>query len=83
MSTSNQLNIVQRVLAPTPSFFKKVRNTGLALTAVSASLLAAHELLPELIVKIAGYATVAGGVLSAISQTTVEDNAKHQEELYE
>jgi len=61
---------------PTPSFFKKIRNVGLALAAVSASILAAPVALPGLLVKIAGYLAVAGGVMTTISQSAVKMEKK-------
>jgi hypothetical protein len=61
---------------PTPSFFKKIRNVGLALAAVSASILAAPVALPVLLVKIAGYLAVAGGVMTTISQSAVKMEKK-------
>lgn len=67
------MNIVQRIKAPTPKFFKKLRTIGLALLAVSGTILTAPISLPIAVVSIAGYVSVAGGVLSAVSQLTVED----------
>ena len=61
---------------PTPTFFKKLRNIGLALTAISASVLAGPVVLPVVLVKIAGYLAVAGGVMSTISQTAVKMEKK-------
>jgi hypothetical protein len=83
MQTINQLGFAQRVQAPTPSFFKKLRTIGLVLATVSASIVAAPIALPLIVTQVAGYLAVAGGVLTTVSQLTVEDNAKHQEELYE
>jgi hypothetical protein len=60
----------QRVLSPTPKFFKKIRNIGLVLAAVSATILAAPVALPAVVVQAAGYLAVAGSVASAVSQTT-------------
>lgn len=65
--------LVQRAKAPTPKFFKILRSVGLSLLAVSGSLLAAPVVLPTVITSIAGYLAVAGGVLSAVSQVTVDD----------
>lgn len=83
MSASNQLNLSQRLQAPTPPFFKTLRTIGLLLAAVSSAVLGLPVAVPVMITKIAGYVAVAGSVLSAVSQTAVEDNAKYQEELYE
>ncbi len=65
-------NIVQRVQAPTPKFFKKLRNIGLAIAAVATTIVAAPVALPAVLIKIAGYLAVASGVASAVSQTAVE-----------
>ena len=67
------MNVVQRAKAPTPKFFKILRAIGLALLAVSGSIIAAPVALPAVVVTIAGYSAVAGGVLSAVSQITVKD----------
>ena len=64
--------LFQRVNAPTPKFFKKLRNIGLAFAAVAGTIVAAPVALPVVIVKVAGYLAVASGVLSAVSQTAVE-----------
>jgi len=61
---------------PTPSFFKKIRNIGLALAAISATILTAPVALPVLVVQIAGYLAVAGGVMSTISQSAVKMEKK-------
>ena len=64
--------LFERVNAPTPKFFKKLRNIGLVLAAVSTTIAAAPVALPAVIIKIAGYLAVASGVASAVSQTAVE-----------
>jgi|TARA_R110002124_G_scaffold138568_1_gene302031 uncharacterized membrane protein HdeD (DUF308 family) len=73
---SKIMNIVKRAKAPTPKFFKVLRNIGLALAAVGGTILAAPIALPTLVGSVGGYLAVAGGVLSAISQiTTSNDDA--------
>jgi hypothetical protein len=67
------MNIVERAKAPTPKFFKILRSIGLALLGISGSLVASPVLLPAAVVTAAGYVAVAGGVISAISQITVDD----------
>jgi uncharacterized membrane protein YeiH len=69
------MNILQRAAAPTPSFFKILRTVGLILLAVSGSIMAAPIALPAAIVTVAGYAAVGGGVLTAVSQITVDMEA--------
>lgn len=70
------MNIIKRAKAPTPKFFKVLRNIGLALAAVGGTILAAPVALPIVISSIGGYLAVAGGVLSAVSQiTTISEEA--------
>ena len=65
------MNLLERVVSPTPTFFQKLRNIGLALAAISAAIIAAPVALPAIVVTIAGYLAVAGTVLSGVSQITV------------
>jgi uncharacterized membrane protein YeiH len=67
------MKIVERLKAPTPKFFKMLRSIGLALLAISGTIVAAPIVLPVTVVTVAGYIAVAGGVISAVSQITVED----------
>lgn len=68
--------IINRVKAPTPKFFKVLRNVGLALAAVGGTILAAPIVLPVVVITIGGYLAVAGGVVSAVSQlTTVQEKS--------
>ena len=64
------MNIIKRVKAPTPKFFKVLRNIGLTLAAIGGTILAAPIALPVVVITIGGYVAVAGGVLSAVSQLT-------------
>lgn len=74
------MNVVERAKAPTPKFFKVLRTIGLALLAVSGSIVAAPVALPAVVVTVAGYAAVAGGVLSAVSQITVDDTLRQAQD---
>lgn len=65
--------IVHRVQAPTPKFFKTIRTIGLTLAAVGGAIIAAPIALPLGLVSVAGYLVVAGGVLSAVSQVTLKE----------
>ncbi len=67
------MNIYQRAKAPTPKFFKRLRMIGLSIAAAGGSVLAAPVALPLGLVTAAGYLTLAGGIISAISQTAVEN----------
>jgi uncharacterized membrane protein HdeD (DUF308 family) len=66
------MNAIKRAKAPTPKFFKVLRNIGLALAAVGGTILAAPVAFPVIITSIAGYVAVTGGVISAVSQLTTE-----------
>ena len=65
--------IVHRVQAPTPKFFKTIRTIGLTLAAIGGAVIAAPIALPVGLVSAAGYLVVAGGVLSAVSQVTLKE----------
>ena len=69
------MKLIERLNAPTPKFFRVLRNVGLALAAASGVLLAAPIALPAAIVTIAGYLAVAGGVITAVSQSAVTDES--------
>lgn len=67
------MNVIKRAKAPSPKFFRVLRNVGLALAAVGGTILTAPVALPVVITSIGGYLAVAGGVVSAVSQlTTIE-----------
>lgn len=70
------MNVIKRVKAPTPKFFKVLRTIGLSLAAVGGSIIAAPIILPITVVTLGGYLAVVGGVLSAVSQLTTEPNLK-------
>jgi hypothetical protein len=72
-TTTGSLNITQRVQLPTPPFFQKLRTIGIILAAVSGTLATVPFALPVIVVQVAGYLAVAGGVLTAVSQTAVDD----------
>lgn len=68
--------IIQRLQEPTPRFFQKIRNFGLVLTTVSAVLTTALIPLPAVLITIAGYTALAGGIASALSQTAIKNDGK-------
>lgn len=74
------MNLKERIEAPTPKFFKKVRTIGLVLAAISATLLTTPVALPLVVVKVASYLAVAGSVASAVSQTATEGETNQQSE---
>lgn len=68
--------IIKRATAPTPKFFKVLRNVGLALATVGTTILTAPVTLPVAIISIGGYVAVTGGVLTAVSQLTITDDSE-------
>ena len=68
--------IIQRVQAPTPRFFRVLRTIGLTLAAVSGGILASPVVLPVVLTTIASYLAVAGGIITALSQITMEAEEK-------
>lgn len=68
----NEMTIVERVKAPTPKFFKTLRTIGLTLAGIGGAILAAPVAVPAALITIAGYITLAGGVITAVSQTAVD-----------
>jgi hypothetical protein len=67
------MNVIERIQAPTPKFFKVLRTIGLVLAAVGGTVVASPIALPAVVVTIAGYLTVAGSVIGAVSQTAVQN----------
>jgi ABC-type xylose transport system permease subunit len=70
--TINDYSISERLSAPTPAFFKKIRTIGLTLGAIGGALLSAPLSLPAVVTTIAGYLVAAGLVASAVSITAVD-----------
>lgn len=76
--------IIDRAKAPTPKFFRVLRNIGLIMAGVGTVLLTAPVALPAALVTAGGYLVTAGGVVTAISQiTNITDDAigKKSEDL--
>ena len=67
------MKLIERLKAPTPKFFRVLRNVGLARAAAGGALLTAPIALPVAVVTVAGYITVVGGVITAVSQSAVDD----------
>lgn len=67
---------LDRVLSDTPSFFKKLRNIGLALGAIGTAIATAPVTLPATVVTAGGYLITVGLVAAGISQTAKTDKKK-------
>lgn len=70
------MNIAERLVAPTPPFFQKVRNVGLVLLAISGTIVGLPVGVPAIVTQIAGYLAVVGTVMSGISQATVDNGGR-------
>ncbi|MGO4294388.1 hypothetical protein [Chitinophaga sp. RAB17] len=66
------MELIQRLVAPTPPFFKKVRNIGLILTALAAAVIGLLIQLPEIVGNAAGVLAVAGSIMTGVSQAAVQ-----------
>ncbi|MFZ2906266.1 MAG: hypothetical protein WAZ98_08695 [Cyclobacteriaceae bacterium] len=66
------MKLKERLQAPTPKFFRVLRNIGIALAAAGGVILTAPISLPVAVVTLGGYLTVAGGVMTAVSQSAVD-----------
>lgn len=74
---NKNLNIVERMKAPTPKWFKILRTIGIVLATVGGTIIATPVALPAGIVTAAGYLVLGGSVITAVSQTAVQ-NEEHQ-----
>jgi len=74
------MNLVERYKKPTPKFFKTLRNIGIALATAGGAIIAAPVAMPALVITIATYLTVAGTVVTAVSQAVVTDGESDKKE---
>jgi len=66
-----ELSLAERVMAPTPKFFKTLRTIGLLIGLVGGAILASPVALPAAIVTVGGYLALAGSIVTGVSQTAV------------
>jgi hypothetical protein len=66
------MSILERFRAPTPRFFRVLRNVGMGVAAAGGALTAWPELLAPETIKLGGYLMVGGSVLTAVAQSVVE-----------
>jgi hypothetical protein len=71
----NEMNFVERVVAPCPPFFKKLRYYALIVGGVAATVLTGGLALPAVVTTIAGYLAAASAVAVTVSQCTVDGDA--------
>lgn len=68
---NRNLNLVSRIAAPTPKWFRMIRNLGITLSAIGGTLVAAPVVLPAALVTIGGYMLLGGTLIGAVSQTAI------------
>jgi hypothetical protein len=64
--------MIQRLKAPTPSFWKKVRNVGIAILGGGGAILALQTTIsvPQYYLDFALHMTIVGSVIVAMAQAT-------------
>lgn len=67
------MELLNRIVAPTPPFFRKVRNVGLLLTAIASAIFGLPVELPVCISEIAGGIAIAGTVMAGLGQTAIKE----------
>lgn len=73
------MKLIDRLNAPTPKFFRVLRNVGLGLAAAGGILVASPIAIPALVVTIGGYMIVAGSVATAVSQAVTTSEGEKKE----
>ncbi|NEW80590.1 MAG: hypothetical protein GZ086_14470 [Gelidibacter sp.] len=73
---NNNMNLAERVLAPTPKWFKILRTVGIALASVGGIIIASPVALPVGLVSAAGYLILGESIITAVSQTGVKSEEK-------
>jgi uncharacterized membrane protein HdeD (DUF308 family) len=69
---NKNMNVVERVVAPTPKWFKILRTIGIVLASVGGVIIASPVALPVAMVSAAGYLVLGGSIISIVSQTAVK-----------
>ena len=75
------MNMKQRIKAETPSFWKKVQKIGIVVAALGGAIATAPIALPAAIVTLGGYLATAGAITGILSQLTVHEEPKKEEEI--
>lgn len=66
------MNLFDRASSPTPKIFRILRAVGIGIVSTGGAVLSLPVVLPIIVTNIATYLIVAGSVLSAVSQITVD-----------
>lgn len=76
---NKNLNLAERVKAPTPKWFKILRTVGITLASVGGIIIASPIALPVGLVSAAGYLVLGGSIISVVSQTGVKTEEEPQQ----
>ena len=68
------MKFIQRIKSPVPRFFKILRNIGIAMAAAGGIIITSPVSLPAAVITIGGYLVTAGGVITAVSQATTDQD---------
>lgn len=80
LKNPGDMTVLERLSAPTPKFFKKLRTIGLILAAAGGVLVAAPVALPAALVTAGGYLITAGAIATAVSQAAVDESGTKKKE---
>jgi hypothetical protein len=69
---NNNMNLIERIKAPTPKWFKIIRNISIVLASIGGIIIASPVALPIGLVSVAGYLVLGGSIISVVSQTGVQ-----------
>ena len=67
------LEILKRLRAETPTFFKNVTRFFIVIGAVGTALIASQDILPSWVAEVSPYLILAGVVGAAVAQTTAKN----------
>ena len=68
-----KVGLKERINAPSPSFFNKIKKIGLLIGGIGTAILASPISLPVILTTLAGYLVTAGLVATAVAVVTVEE----------
>lgn len=68
-----QASLKERMKAPSPQFFNRIKKIGLLLGGIGTAVLASPIALPVIMTTLAGYLVTAGLVATAVAVVTIEE----------
>jgi hypothetical protein len=80
MEKNKPLNIHDRLVAPTPPFFKRLSKYGRRISGFGIGLLLTPVDLPEIVTKAGSYMVAVGTAIYAVSELAVPQDTTPEEE---